>query len=240
MLWENAAYRLLGTVTFGSSLYVLAPDVYCGMDERLGYWKYSGNAVQQFEKTARESFILHDDNAVAQITSVNRNREEPMPIANIRDVTSVGNGKALGLWSSGLGDCAVVRYRDGSWYLASEIAGFSWNNVPNKAWFADEKNFVAIGSDKVARCVNGKVDFQALLMAGQEYPAKELVAIWGHDLNNYSTADLSGNVFHFDGTQWKLVVRGPDFKARQKFEALWAARDGSVIAMTKDDVYVLE
>jgi class 3 adenylate cyclase len=240
MTWEAATYERLETVPLGSSLYVLAPDLFCGMSERSGYWKYSGHSLQQFEKTARESFILQDDNVVAQIKSVTRGRSLPMPVANVRDVTTLGNGKALGLWSTVLGDCAVVRYRDGFWYLVNEIPGFSGNNVPDKAWFVDEKNFVAIGSDKVARCSGGKVDFQALLIGGQEYPAKELVAVWGRDLNNYWTADLRGNVFHFDGTQWRLIVRGPDFKARQKFEALWPAPDGSVIAITKDEVYALE
>ena len=238
--WEGAAYQRLGTVPFGSSLYALAPDVFCGMDERAGYWKYSGNAVQQFEKTARESFVLRDNNVVAQVKTVIRPRDEPMLVTSIRDVTVLGSGKAVGLWSTVTGNCAVVRYRDGLWYLVDEVTGFSANNTPNKAWFVDDKNFVAIGSDKVARSVNGKVDFQALLIGGQEYPAKELVAVWGRDVNTYWTADLRGNVFHFDGTQWKLIVRGPDFKARQKFEALWPVPDGSIIAITKDDVYALE
>ena len=240
MSWEGAAYQRLGSVPAGSSLYVLAPDVFCGMDERAGYWKYSGNAVQQFEKTARESFVLRDNNVIAQIKSVIRPRDEPMLVTSIRDVTVLGSGKALGLWSTVTGNCAVVRYRDGLWYLVDEVTGFSGNNVPDKAWFVDDKNFVAIGSDKVARSFNGKVDFQALLIGGQEYPAKELVAVWGRDLNTYWTADLRGNVFYFDGKQWKLIVRGPDFKTRQKFEALWPARDGSLIAVTKDDVYALE
>ena len=240
MSWEGAAYQRLGTVPAGSSLYVLGPDVFCGMDQRAGYWKYSGNAVQQFEKTARESFVLRDNNVVAQIKTVTRPRDEPMLVTSIQDVTALGSGKALGLWSTVTGNCAVVRYRDGLWYLVDEVTGFSGNNVPDKAWFVDDKNFVAIGSDKVARAFNGKVDFQALLIGGQEYPAKELVAVWGRDLNTYWTADLRGNVFHFDGTQWKLIVRGPDFKARQKFEALWPTRDGSLIAVTNDDVYALE
>ena len=240
MSWEGAAYQRLGDVPAGSSLYALAPDVFCGMDERTGYWKYSGNAVQQFEKTARESFVLRDNNVVAQIKNVTRPQDEPMLVTSIRDVTVLGSGKALGLWSTRAGNCAVVRYRDGLWYLVDEVTGFSWNNVPDKAWFVDDKNFVAIGSDKVTRSFNGKVDFQALLIGGQEYPAKELVAVWGRDLNTYWTADLRGNVFHFDGTQWKLIVRGPDFKAGQKFEALWPARDGSLMAVTKDDVYALE
>jgi class 3 adenylate cyclase len=238
--WEGSAYQRLGTVPAGSSLYALAPDVFCGMDERAGYWKYSGNAVQQFEKTARESFVLRDNNVVAQVKTVIRPRDEPMLVTSIRDVTVLGSGKAVGLWSTVTGNCAVVRYRDGLWYLVDEVTGFSANNTPNKAWFVDDKNFVAIGSDKVARSVNGKVDFQALLIGGQEYPAKELVAVWGRDLNSYWTADLRGNVFHFDGTQWKLIVRGPDFKARQKFEALWPVPGGSIIAITKDDVYALE
>ncbi len=238
--WEGAAYQRLGSVPVGSSLYALAPDIFCGMSERTGYWKYSGNSVQQFEKTARESFILRDDNVVAQIRSLNRGRSLPMTVANIRDVTVLGNGNALALWSTAIGDCAIVHYRDGLWYLSDEVPGFSQNNVPERAWFVNEKNFVAIGSDKVARSLNGKVDFQALLIAGQEYPARELVGVWGRDLNNYWTADLRGNVFHFDGSQWRLIVRGPDFKTRQKFEALWPAPDGSVIAITKDEVYALE
>jgi class 3 adenylate cyclase len=238
--YEGAAYQNLGTVPAGSSLYVLAPDIFCGMSERFGYWKYSGNAMQQFEKTARESFVLRENNVVAQIKSVNRGRDTPMLVANVRDVTVIGNGKALGLWTTAVGDCAVVRYQDGLWYLANEVPGFAANNVPAKAWFIDDKNFVAIGSDKVARSLNGKVDFQALLIAGQEYPAKELVAVWGRNLNNYWTADLRGNVFHFDGTQWKLIVRGPELKNALKFEALWPAPDGSLIAVTNDEVYALE
>jgi hypothetical protein len=240
MSCEGAAYQNLGTVPAGSSLNALAPDIFCGMDERAGYWKYSGNAVQQFEKTARESFVLRDNNVVAQIKNVTRPQDEPMLVTSIQQVTVLESGKALGLWSTRAGNCAVVRYRDGLWYLVDEVTGFSWNNVPDKAWFVDDKNFVAIGSDKVTRSFNGKVDFQALLIGGQEYPAKELVAVWGRDLNTYWTADLRGNVFHFDGTQWKLIVRGPDFKARQKFEALWPTHDGSLIAVTNDDVYALE
>jgi class 3 adenylate cyclase len=240
MSWEGAAYQRLGSVPVGSSLYVLGPDAFCGMDERFGYWKYLGNSLQQFDKTARESFVLRDNDAVAQIKSVNRNRDMPMPVANIRYVSVLGNRNALGLWSTTTGECAIVRCRDGLWYLAEEVSGLSANNVPDKAWFVNERNFVAIGSDKVVRSVNGKVDFQAVLVAGQEYPARELVAVWGRDLNSYWTTDLRGNVFHFDGTRWSQIVRGPDFKPRQKFEAVWPAPNGSVVAITKDEVYALE
>ena len=118
-----------------------------------------------------------------------------MAIINVCDVTRVGDGKAIGLWSVPQGKCAVVRYHDGRWYLVNEVAGFAWNNVPKKAWFLDETNFVAIGSDKVVRCVNGKVEFQALSIDGQEYPAKELTAVWGHDLSHYWVADVLGDVF---------------------------------------------
>ena len=240
MSWEGAAYQRLASVPVGSSLFVLGPDLFCGMDGRGGYWKYSGNSLQQFEKTARESFVLRDTNAVAQIKSVNRVRDMPMAVANIRDVTTFGNGKALGLWGSTTGECAVVRYQVGLWYLAEEIAGLSANNIPDKAWFVDEKNFVAVGGDKVVRSINGKVDFQPVLVVGQEYPARELVAVWGRDVNNYWTTDLHGNVFHFDGTRWTQIVRGPDFKPRQKFEAVWPAPNGSVLAITRDEVYALE
>ena len=69
--------------------------------------------LQQFERTARDSFVFRDNNAVAQIRSVNHARDVPMPVANIRDVTLLGTGNALGLWSAAAGECAIVRYRDG-------------------------------------------------------------------------------------------------------------------------------
>lgn len=239
-LWEANTSRKLGNVPAGSSLYALAPDIFCGMAERLGYWKYSGNALKQFEKTARESFILRDDNVIAQIKNPKWNKDEPMLVANIRDVSVFANGKAVGLWTTASRNCATVRYRDARWYLVTEVTGFAPHNVPNKAWFVDEKNFIAIGSDKVGRCVDGKLSLQNLEVGGYEYPPNELSIVWGRDFNTYWTADLRGNVFHFDGTQWKLIVRGPDFKAHQKFEALWPAPDGSLIAVTRDDVYALE
>ena len=239
-LWEANASRKLGNVPAGSSLYALAPDIFCGMEERLGYWKYSGNALQQFEKTAQESFVLRDDNVVAQIKNPKWNKDEPMLVANIRDVNVFANGKAFGLWTTASGNCATVRYRDARWYLVIEVTGFAPRNVPNKAWFLDEKNFVAIGSDKVGRCVDGKLLLQNLEVGGYEYPANELSIVWGRDLNHYWTADLRGNVFAFDGTQWRLIVRGPELKETNKFQALWPAPDGSVIGVTADEVYALE
>jgi hypothetical protein len=239
-LWDSSGSRKLGTVPAGSSLYALAPDIFCGMEERFGYWKYSGNALQQFEKTARESFVLRDDNVVAQIKNARWNKDEPMLVANIRDVSVFSNGKAIGLWSTASGNCATVDYRDGRWYFVTEVTGFSPRNVPNRAWFLDEKNFVAIGSDKVARCVDGKLTLQNLEVSGFEYPANALTIVWGSDRSHYWTADLRGNVFYFDEARWKLVVRGPDLKTKQKFEALWPARDGSVVGVTTDEVYALE
>ena len=239
-LWDANGSRKLGDAPFGSSLYALAPDIFCGMDERLGYWKYSGNALQQFEKTSRESFVLRDDNAVAQIKNARWNKDEPMLVANIRDVSVLSNGNAIGLWSTVSGNCATVRYRDGHWYLVTEVTGFSPRNIPKKAWFVDEKNFIAIGSDKVARCVDGKLILQNLVVSGVEYPADTLTTAWGHDLNKYWVADLRGNVFGFDEGQWKLIARGPDLQPTQKFEALWPAANGSLVAVTADEVYVLQ
>jgi hypothetical protein len=238
--WENGAYQWLGNVPLRSSLWALAPDAFCGMEDRGVYWTYSGNGVHQFDRTARENLILGDGDVVAQTTTLNGAQGEPMPIASVRDVTRVGDGKAIGLWSVPQGKCAVVCYHDGRWYLVNEVAGFSWNNVPNKAWFLDEKNFVAIGSDKVARCVNGKVEFQALSIGGQEYPAKELAAVWGHDPKNYWVADPHGNVFGFDKAQWKLIAHGPELKQTKKFEAFWPAPNGSLIAVTANEVFVFE
>jgi hypothetical protein len=232
--------RKLGNVPAGSSLYALAPDIFCGMEERLGYWKYSGNALQQFEKTSRESFVLRDDNAVAQIKNPRSNKDEPMLVANIRDLNVLSDGNAIGLWSTVSGNCAAVWYRDGRWYLVTEVTGFSPRNVPKKAWFVDEKNFIAIGSDKVARCVDGKLTLQSLEVGGFEYPADALTAVWGHDLNHYWVADLLGNVFGFDGAHWKLVADGPELKDLKRFEALWPAPDGSAVAVTADEVYALE
>jgi hypothetical protein len=237
--WEKGAYQSLGNVPPRSSLWALAPDVFCGMQDRGVYWEYSRNSVQQFERTSRESLILREKDAVAQIAIGNRS-PEPMAVINVRDVTRVGDGNAIGLWSVPQGKCAVVRYHDGRWYLVNEVAGFTWNNVPNKAWFLDEKNFVAIGSDKVVRCVNGKVEFQALSIDGQEYPAKELAAVWGHDLNNYRVADLRGNVFGFDEARWKVIAHGPELHQAKKLEALWPAPNGSLIAITATEVYLFE
>ena len=239
-LWDANGSRKLGDAPFGSSLYALAPDIFCGMDERLGYWKYSGNALQQFEKTAQESFILQNDNAVAQLKNPRWNKDEPMLVANIRDVSVLSDGKAVGLWSTPSGNCATVRYRDGRWYLVAEVTGFSPRNVPNKAWFVDEKNFIAIGSDKVGRCVDGKLTLQNLEVGGNEYRANELSIVWGHDLNHYWAADLLGNVFAFNERQWRIIVRGPELKEQKKFEALWPAKDGSLIGVTAEDVYALE
>lgn len=237
--WEADGYHRLGEVPPGSSLHVLAPNLYCGMDPRTGYWKYTGEAVQKYDQAARESFVLKEENGVAQFKR-SQNETEPMLVANVSDVTVLSPGNALGLWSVAFGNVATVRYHDGRWYLMTEVAGFSPRNVPNKAWFVDEKNFVAIGSDKVARCVEGNLTLQTVQIEGQEYLAKELRAVWGRDLKNYWTADRAGNVFSFDGTQWKLVVRGPEFKSGQKFDGLSTARDGTVVGITTDEVYVLE
>jgi hypothetical protein len=238
-LSEPNASRKLGEVPQGSSLYVLAPDLFCGMSERGGYWKYSGGAVQLFDKTAPENFIRQGDEAVAQVKNARRNRAEPMMVSNVRDVTTLSPGNALGLWATASGNCATVRYRNDKWYYALEVAGFSPHNVPNKAWFLDEKNFVAIGSDKVARCVDGKLTLQNLEVSGSAYPANTLTSVWGKDLSHYWTADGRGNVFYFDGAQWKLVARSPDLQPNEKFEDLWPVRDGSVIGVTSGEVYAL-
>jgi Adenylate and Guanylate cyclase catalytic domain len=237
--WEGDGYHRLGEVPLGSSLYVLAPNLYCGMEPRTGYWKYTGDAVQRYDQATRESFVLKEENTVAQFKR-SSNAMEPLLVANVSDVTVLFPGNALGLWSVASGNVATVRYRDGRWYLMTEVAGFSPRNVPNKAWFVDEKNFVAIGTDKVARCIEGNLTLQTVQIEGQEYSAKELRAVWGHDLKNYWTADRAGNVFSFDGTQWKLTVRGPKLKPSQKFEGLSTARDGTVVGITTDEVYVLE
>jgi Adenylate and Guanylate cyclase catalytic domain len=237
--WENGTYQWLGNVPSRTSLFALGPNTFCGMEDRGVYWKYSGNGVQQFDRTKQDSFVRRDKDAVAQIAIGNRS-PEPMAITNVRDVTRLSDGKALGLWSTPQGACAVVRYEDDHWYLANEIPGFTWNNVPNKIWFIDEKDFAAIGSDKVTRCVKGKVEFQALSLAGQEYSARELIAVWGHNLNSYWVADLRGNIFQFGNGKWKQSAHGPDLKANRKLEALWPAPDGSVIAITTEDVYALE
>jgi hypothetical protein len=239
-LWESDTYRRLASVPAGTSLYVLAPNVFCGMDGRTVYWKYADNAAQHYEPKSRDNFILRDDNAVALVNETSLNPADGMLVANIRDVTPLGSGAAVGLWSNPAGSCAIVCYRNGRWYLVNRLAGFSQRNVPSKAWFVDEHNFVAIGSDKVVRCINGNVTFQSLVVDGQEYPAKQLGTVWGHDLNHYWTTDLLGNVFSFDGTQWKMIAHGPDLRDTKKFEAFWTAPKGSTIALSTGEVYVFE
>ena len=133
-----------------------------------------------------------------------------------------------------------MRYHDGRWYLVNRLAGFSPRNLPSKAWFIDERNFVAIGSDKVVRCVNGNLTFQSLVVEGQEYPARQLANVWGHDLSHYWAADTLGNIFGFDGAQWKVIAHGPEIKDMKKFEAFWPAPNGSVIALSASEVYVFE
>jgi len=49
-----------------------------------------------------------------------------------------------------------------------------------------------------------------------------------------------GDVFGFDGTQWKLIAHGPKIKQSQKFEAFWPAANGSLIAVTANEVYAFE
>jgi class 3 adenylate cyclase len=239
-LFDTNGSHKLGTVSPGSSLYALSPNIYCGMDERSGYWKYSGNVLREFEQTARESFVLRDDNSMAQVEDARSNKSEPMAVAEIRDITVLAKEKILGLWSTASGNCATVAFRDDHWYLVTEVTSFSWRNVPNKAWFVDGRNFVAIGSDKVARCVDGSVTLQNLEVGGVEYPANALTAIWGHDIDHYWAANLSGEIFYFDGKQWQLVGHPPELPGGEKFENLWIAPEGSVLAVTNDGVYALE
>jgi hypothetical protein len=207
------------------------------MSERFGYWKYRADKLQIFEKTSPESLVLGNDGAVAQIENARTNSKEPMPVGDIRDVTALSGGRAIGLWSVAGGSCATVVYRQGRWYLGMEMRGFSLRNVPNKAWFMDEKNFVAIGSDKIARCVDGKVTLQNLEDAS---PAQALAAVWGHDLNHCWTADLRGNVYSLDGRQWTRAVPAPEALGKEKFEALCPAHAGPLLGITGTGVYVLE
>jgi len=220
-------------IGLGNKLYLLAPDEYGGGND-YSYWRYSGDKFSKVEQESRDRYVFTESNTVAKGDSA-------MECRDIRSVTSSSPGRALGLLSDeSTGTTAIVRYQNGHWYLVIALPGYTQKNVPRAAWFLDERNMVAIGSDKVTRLADGVLSQQSLVVAGHEYPAEALSLVWGNSMGSYWVADSKGNVFAFSGEKWSLLARGPDFKADEKFKAMWACPEGSVIAVTEEAVYCFE
>lgn len=239
-IFEPAGHRELGDINGHTSLYLLAHDVFCGSEWIGHYWKYSGGNVSNVERRSREKYVLTEENAIAQCAIDNGSEKKAMELGWMRSVTTIEPGKAAGLWSTPYGGAAIIRYHNGLWYKVQELPGYVMNDVPKTAWFMDERNMVAVGATKVTRVAEGVITKQGPEVAGEEYPADALRLVWGNNMNCYWVADQKGNVFGFNGTQWHLVVRGPDFKSDEKFDGMWASPEGSVIAVTEESVYCLE
>ena len=236
--FDSAGHRELGEMENAQRPHLLAPDVFVVSDYR--YYKCSANKLTDIERQSRDYYVLTRENTIAETDVKQRDtRKEAMKAGDLRSVTTLQPGKALGLWST-WGGSAIVRYHDGSWYFAQELQGFDEHEKLDKAWFMDERNMVAIGAVKIARVADGVFTQQSLEVSGQEYRADTLLAVWGHSLSRYWVADAKGNVFEFNGSRWRLLARGPDFKASEGFRSIWASPEGSLIAVTEDAVFCFE
>lgn len=132
----------------------------------------------------------------------------------------------------------ICVFENNRWTLLHELRNFPESSI--QCLWASSDDVFAVGTGKGLVIVrNGVLSKPVINIAG--YSANQsIIAVWGKDSSHYYMMDIGGNIVEFDGTQFRILARGPELKNREEFNAAWVSPEGCVFAITNEKVYCFE
>lgn len=246
--------RLAGSLLANDRGQLYATDnesFYCNHDYGPTLYHYTEHRIEKVEE--RKRCILNENNEVVTWPADSDGR---MQAARIEFVSTLRPGEAVGLWlfkayvlvdGSGGWGAALVRYRNGFWYLTQRL------NLKRSeiyaVWFLDERTCIIANNNGIFVIEGDKVLSKRIIISGQDLTNQHFYRIWGSSLDDFCLLDSKGNVYHFTAGTWKLAVRGPDLKKDKsayddhndsKFRACWISPDGAIFGLRAKEIYRLD
>lgn len=187
---------------------------------------------------------LHKDAFVHQADNVPL---KEFPIQNIIKTRSDRSGHAIGFcYPNARGKHhLLVEFRDGIWYRLAELLSSNRPDrevLPRDLWYSTSSNesFVVwvAESGNVFRYQFGKSVVEQQLPPTTELTSTKLIRVWGANLSDYHVMDTNGTIWHWDGIQWQIAIRGLREK-NVEFIGAWVSPEGTVYGITELEVYQL-
>lgn len=137
---------------------------------------------------------------------------------------------------------AVLRFENGTWFLVHRLTQGA--GALRSVWFGEDDAglfMIAAGPGGlvVSWAAGGAEVDQSVTITPQFTTSTDLIAVWGTDRNNYFVMDSSGTLWQRRDNTWRTLVRGLHDRD-VIFTDAWVAPDGSVHAITRNSVYVLD
>lgn len=210
---------------------------------------YTEHRIEQVE--VRKQFILNENNEPVKWSA---KYDGGMEVARIAFVNTLHPGQAVGLWQFTKSfvppAAALVRYRNGFWYLTQRLD--LEPRTIHAAWFLDDLTCITAGNCEILVINGDKVHKKRVVISGQDLTNQNFYRVWGSSLEDFCVLDMKGNVYHFAAGTWKLAVRGPDLKndkstsdadsamERHEFDHYWISPDGAIFGLRKKEIYKLD
>lgn len=212
-----------------------------------------------------EESVLNDNNEVVNLPVLPNNRDLPLDASQIRFVSAIGPGEAVGFRQVGAdrkscgphkAPIALMQFKDDRWHLSRQIneqlQDVLW------VWFYDKNDCVTVAESEINVVKGDQVISRHIIIAGKDYTDRTFVRVWGADADSFCVMDEKGNVFQCVDGVWKWAAQGPDLKHDKTsdpkdpqeweeihrnsytFSAYWLSPDGAVFGLRRKEIYKLD
>ena len=225
---RHSGYRSIFTIN--SDLYYLA----CA-DQNNTVVKVADGVWSELrpEKLDEEAFLRDEDKEMVKEHFV----------CHVRQTHTYSPGKAVGVYNDMHGrDTKVVEYREGFWYIVDSIKDLNQKKC-KATWLISD------GSKPTSLMIVGeggyvyRKDFPGsgttLPTVPPQKSSRKLILVWGVDRDKFWVMDDSGTIWEWNAKDWRLIVNGM-FHQDIEFVDAWVSPRGTVIAVTKSQIYRLE
>ena len=161
----------------------------------------------------------------------------------VRQTHTYSPGKAVGVYFEMQGrSLKVVEYREGFWYIVDSPKDLNQKKC-RATWLISD------GSKPASLMIVGEGGYvyrQDFPASGATLPtvpplksSRKLILVWGVDRDKFWVMDDNGTIWEWDAKEWHLIVNGM-FQKDVEFVDAWVSPRGTVVAVTKSQIYRLE
>ena len=185
------------------------------------------------EKLDEEAFLRDEDKEMVKEHFV----------CHVRQTHTYSPGKAVGVHDDMRGRATkVVEYREGFWYIVDSPKDLNQKKC-KATWLISDgskpTSLIIVGEGGYVYRKDFPGSGTTLPTVPPQKSSRKLILVWGVDRDKFWVMDDNGTIWEWNAKEWRLIVNGM-FQKDIEFVDAWVSPRGTVIAVTKTQIYRLE
>ncbi len=164
-------------------------------------------------------------------------------VSHVTQTHTYSPGKAIGMYIDTFGNPAkVVEYREGFWCIVESLKDLNPKKC-HATWLISDgtkpSSLMIVGEGGYVYRKDFPESGITLPTVPMQKSSRNLILVWGVSRDKFWVMDNNGTIWEWNSKEWRQIVNGM-YENDVEFVNAWVSPSGTVIAVTKSQIYRLD